>query len=70
LDRKEAVDLVKELGDRELIQPSFVVIEHSTPEKCQLKIKGDCDFKQIEVFLNSRGFSYEEKTDYLIIFKP
>ncbi len=70
LDRKEAVALVKELGCEELVQPSFVIIELRTPDNYQVKIKGECDFKQIEVFLKSKGFSYEEKKNYLVIFKP
>jgi hypothetical protein len=69
LDRKEVVALVKELGDRMLIQPTFVIVEHRTPDKHQLRIKGDYDCQEIEAFLTNRGFSYEENADYLIIFK-
>lgn len=69
LDRKTAIDLVKELGELELVQPVLVVIENRTPDKNQLKIKGNYDCKQVEMFLKDRGFSYEENKDYLIIFK-
>jgi len=69
LDRKEAVALIKELGDRKLIQPTFVVIENRTPKKHQLKIKGDYDCQGIEVFLKNRGFTYTVNKDYLVIFK-
>ncbi len=69
LDRKEAVALVKELGDRELVQPVFVVIENRTPDKIQLRIKGNYDCRQVEMFLKNRGFSYKENKDDLVIFK-
>lgn len=69
MDRKEAIALVKELGDRELVQPTFVVIENKSPDKLQLKIKGEYDCHQIEVFLKNRGFSFQETKDFLTISK-
>ena len=68
LDRKEAVALVKESGNMELIQPTFVVIAHRTPDKLQLRIKGDYNCRELEAFLRIEG-SHEENKDYLIIFK-
>jgi hypothetical protein len=70
LYRKEAVALLKELGDKELVQPLMVIIQQRPPDRYQLKIK--CDFYQpeIEEFLKKRGFSYETKEDYLIIYRP
>ena len=65
----EAVALLKELGDRELVQPFMVDIEHRTPDNHQLRIRGNYNRQDIEVFLKNRGFSYEENKDYLIIFK-
>jgi hypothetical protein len=70
LDRKEAVALLKELGAEHLIQPTFVLIKQRTPDSCQLEIKGDYDFKEIEQLLKNRKFCLEEKKDYLIIFRP
>jgi len=67
--RKEAVALLKELGNRDLVQPFFVIIEKRTRDKFQLKIKGSFNKTQIFSFLKSRGFSCEEKEDYLIIYK-
>jgi hypothetical protein len=43
--RKEAVALLKELGNRDLVQPFFVIIEKRTRDKFQLKIKGSFDKK-------------------------
>lgn len=70
MQRKEAVALLKELADKELIQPFMVVIQQRTPDNCQLKIKGNYEQSQIEIFLKNRGFSYEANKDNLIIFKP
>jgi hypothetical protein len=67
--RQEAIALLKELGDRQLIQPFSVIIEKQTKDKFQLKIKGSYDLNQIESFLKKRGFTYENSKDYLIIFK-
>jgi len=67
--RQEAVALLKELGNRDLVQPFFVIIEKRTRDKFQLKIKGSFDKTQIFSFLKSRGFSCEDKEDYLIIYK-
>ena len=67
--RKEAVALLKELGNRDLVQPFFVIIEKRTRDKFQLKIKGSFDKTQIFSFLKTRGFSCEDKEDYLIIYK-
>jgi hypothetical protein len=69
LDRKEAVALVKELGDRELIKPTFVIIHRDEPNRYKVQIKGDYDHKEIETFLKNRGYFLEENKDYLIIFK-
>lgn len=70
LERKEAVALLKELGDERLLQPFMVIIQQRPPNGCQLQIKGLYDQKEIESFLKNRGFSYEEHLDYLLIFKP
>jgi len=67
--RQEAVALLKELGNRDLVQPFFVIIEKRTRDKFQLKIKGSFDKTQIFSFLKTRGFSCEDKEDYLIIYK-
>ena len=70
LDRKEAVALVKELGDRELIRPIFVMIDRAEPDRFNVKMKGDCDWKEIELFLKGRGYTFQQKSDYLIISSP
>jgi hypothetical protein len=69
LDRKEAVALVKELGDRELIRPIFVILHCVEPDRYKVKMKGDFECKEVELFLKNRGYSFEENKDTLIIFK-
>jgi hypothetical protein len=70
LSRKEAVALLKELSDQELVQPLMVIIQQREPYGFQLKIKASFFQPEIEVFLKKRGFSYEAKEDYLIIYRP
>ena len=70
MERKEAVALLKELGNGELFQPSMVLIEQRKPERFQLRIKGDYDPLLIKEFLKAKGLSYEENNYCLIIFKP
>jgi hypothetical protein len=70
LRRKEAVALFTELVAKGYIQPNLVLIEQRKPDKYQLKIKGNYDRSQIEVFLKNTMFSIEENKNYLIIFKP
>jgi len=66
MNRKEAVTLLKELGSKCLVQPTFVIIEHRNPDNYQLKIKGDYNLQEIGIFLKNR-FSIEENKNYLII---
>jgi len=70
LNRKEAVALFTELVAFGQVLPNFVSIEQGTPEKCQLKIKGDYDYQKMEIFLKDKGFSCEKNNECLIIFKP
>ena len=70
MDRKEAVTLVKELGDRELILPTFVTINRADIDRFKVKIKGVFNCKEIEFFLKERGYVFEANTDGLIISKP
>ena len=66
--RQEAIALLKELGNNNLVQPLFVIIEKRTPDKFQLKIKGYYDSKEIEIFLKNSGYSFQDNHEFLIIF--
>ena len=68
MKRTEAVGLLKELAAEQLIQPSLVLIQEKSTERFQLQIKGNYDFKQIEMFVKNR-FALEEVDGYLIFNK-
>ncbi len=70
MQRKEAVTLFTELVAKGYVRPNSVFIEQRKPGKFQLKIKGDYNCKEFDLFLKNKGFSFEESKDYLIIFKP
>lgn len=67
--RREAIALLKEVGNHELVQPTMVVVQQEKSDRYQLKIKGEYDTILIQKFLNNRRFSYKIQQDYLIIFK-
>ena len=69
LNRKEAVALFTDLVANGYVQPHLVLIEQKKPDKFQLRIKGEYDSSQIELFLKIREVSSEKTEDYLIIFK-
>ena len=69
MKRTEAVALLKELGAEQLIQPSSVLIEQRSSDGYQLRIKGDYNFQEIEMFVKDRFF-LEETKGYLIFDKP
>jgi len=48
----------------------LVSIEHTEPDKFQLKIKGAYESNPIELFLKDKGFSPEENNGFLTIFEP
>ena len=69
LKRKEAVALLKELSAKQIIQPTFVLLEQRKPDSFELQIKGNFDFQGINQFVNNR-FTVKEDTEkgYLTIF--
>jgi hypothetical protein len=69
MQRKEAVALFTELVAKGYVQPNLVSIEQRKTDKFQLKIRGDYNSKEFELFLKNKGCSYEENKGYLIIFK-
>jgi hypothetical protein len=69
MKRKEAIALLKELSDKQLIQPTFVLIEQRKPDSFELEIKGNFDCQAIDQFVNNR-FMVKENLEkgILIIF--
>ena len=66
IKRAEAVALLKELGEAELIQPSFVLLEIKSPDNYQLRIRGSYNLQEIKSYLKNR-FLIEEYENYLVI---
>ena len=66
MDRQEAIALLVELGASQLVSPDFVILEQRNADNCQLKIKGNYSFKDVETFLKNR-FILEEYKNYLVI---
>ena len=69
MQRKEIVALFTQLIANGYVQPNLVSIEQRKPDKFQLKIRGYDYSREFGLFLNKKGFSYEENEGYLIIFK-
>ncbi len=67
MNRKEAITLLSELGAKQLVCPSFVILEQRKTENYQLKTKGTYNFHDIGDFLKNR-FSVEEIRNFLIIY--
>jgi hypothetical protein len=69
MNRKEAIALLSELGNSQLVYPNFVILEQRKTDNYQLKIKGNYNFQEIGNFLKNR-FSIEEIKNFLIIYTP
>ena len=67
VNRKEATALLSELGSKELVNPNLVILEQRQLNFYQLKIKGDYNLPEIQMFLKNK-FSIEEIKDFLIIY--
>ena len=70
--REQAVALVKELVDNNLIQTNWLLIDKRKPDSYELKFKGDWDRYSLNDFLKNRNLVIEENKEkqYLVIFKP
>jgi hypothetical protein len=69
MNRKEAITLLSELGDSQLVCPSFVILEQIETGNYQLKLKGAYNLQEIGNFLKNR-LSIEEIRNFLIISSP
>jgi hypothetical protein len=70
LNRQEAIALLSELGNNQLVDPNFVLLEIGKLNSYQLKIKGIYDINNIDMFLKKNKLSCKENKDYLIISEP
>ena len=67
MNRREAINLLSELGANQLVCPSFVILEQRKTDQYQLKIKGSYNFHEIVTFLKNR-FLIEEIRNFLVIY--
>ncbi len=72
MDRHQAVILLKELIERNIAQPSVVLLHEENPGKFQLILQSDGDFDKIQKFVAEKSFAAKEDTlkGYCTIYKP
>ncbi len=75
MDRKEAVALIKEIVDSNLVEPSFIVLKDNGHAMFDLETKGACGGcrkTELTVFLASKDLllSENKKKGMCRIYKP
>ena len=72
LDRLQAMAMLKELVDNDLVEPSYVSMVQAKPNHFQIQIKCDYNKMEIERHAKKHGLTIiEDKArKYLTIFKP
>jgi len=69
MKRKEAIALLTELGSKQLVNPNLILVKKGEPDSYYLKIKGDYDPAQLDVFLKKKKLLSQQSDDYIIISK-
>ena len=64
--------LLKELEDRDLIEPSYVSMHQVKPNDFQIQIKCDYNKAEIEAYAKKKQLTIQEDKErkYLVIYKP
>ncbi len=72
LDRLQAMAMLKELVDNDLVEPSYVSMVQSKPNHFLIQIKCDYNKMEIERHAKKHGLTIIEDKErkYLTIFKP
>ncbi len=72
MQRKEAISLLKELIDANLVQPSFVHLKENQHGHFDLIIKGYCDPIEIRQLIAKKdlGLLVDKEKDICKIYKP
>jgi len=72
LDRLQAMAMLKELVDNDLVESSYVSTVWSKPNHFQIQVK--CDYNRIEIerHANKQGLTIieDKESKYSTIFKP
>jgi len=71
LDRPEALELLKELNNLNICQPSFVAIEKNKHRGFIIVIKGDCDIQALKEVVAEKNLAIEtdKGKDMITIFE-
>ncbi len=71
MNRLEAMAMLKELVDNDLVEPSYVSMVQVKPNLFQIQIKCDYNKQQIEEHAKKHGLTITEDKErkYLVIFK-
>ena len=72
MDRLEAMDMLKELINSHLVDPTHINIMLRKPNHYQVQIKCDYSQAEIEAHAKKHGLVIEEDKErkYLVIYKP
>lgn len=72
MDRQQAIVMLKDLVDKDLVDPSFVAVGLRIPNHYQIQIKCNYNKKEIEAYAKKCGLTIKEDKEqrYLVIFKP
>jgi hypothetical protein len=72
LDRHEAIALLKELSELNIIQPSFVAIEERKHSSFVIIIKNGCDIRALKELVAEKNLAIEtdKGKGTITIFEP
>ena len=71
MDRKEAMAMLKELVDNDLVEPTYVHISLRIPEHYQIQIKCNYNRNEICEFAKKKQLTIKEDKEkkFLVIYK-
>ena len=72
MERKEAVDLLKQIIEKNLAEPSFISIEKNHGGRFNLVMKDECDSRELRDFVAEKKLTVkvDEEKGYCVIHKP
>ncbi len=72
MNRLEAMAMLKELVEADLVEPSYIQVMLRKPEHYQVKIRCDYNKTEIEKHAKEHGLTIieDKKRKYLVIYKP
>lgn len=71
MERKEAVELLKELIEKNLAEPSFISIEKNDSGRFNLVMKDECNSEELKEFVTEKKLTVkiDEQKGYCVIHK-